>query len=239
MRIIGHRGAMGLEPENTLRSIKRALDLGVDMVEFDVYTLKGGEIILMHDDNVDRTTNGHGLVSGFTFLDLRRLDAGQGETVPTLPEALNLINRQVPVNIELKGSGTAEPVSAVINQYIANAGWQSSDFTVSSFNHKELGRFKKLSPDIDTAVLLDNWQWNLLLRSPRLAVRKAKKLNSVALNPDLKFVNRKLVESAHAQGLSVNVYTLVENNDVLKMAQMGVDGIFCNFPDRAKEVLKR
>ncbi len=101
---IGHRGACGYEPENTLRSFKRALDLQVDMVEFDVYTLAGGEIVIIHDDKVNRTTNGHGYVLDKNFEEIRKLDAGQGEKIPTLEEALDLIDKKCQVNIELKGA---------------------------------------------------------------------------------------------------------------------------------------
>jgi len=100
---IGHRGAMGYEPENTLRSFKKALDLKVDMIELDVYVCKSDELIVIHDDKVDRTTNGQGYVVNKTFEELRTLDAGKNEKIPTLSEVLNLVNRKAKLNIELKG----------------------------------------------------------------------------------------------------------------------------------------
>jgi glycerophosphoryl diester phosphodiesterase len=114
MKIIGHRGAFGYEPENTLRSIRRALELGVDMVEIDVFVLPSGEIILMHDDRVDRTTNGHGITLDLSFAILRQLDAGKGETIPTLQEVIELVDSRVPINIEIKNPGSAKPVAAVL-----------------------------------------------------------------------------------------------------------------------------
>src|SRR6056297_2287931 len=102
---IGHRGAMGYEPENTLRSFKKAIELNVDMVELDVYVCSSGELVVIHDDKVDKTTNGKGYVSEKSFDELRKLDAGMGEKIPTLQEVLDLIDKRAKVNIELKGKG--------------------------------------------------------------------------------------------------------------------------------------
>jgi glycerophosphoryl diester phosphodiesterase len=238
VEIIGCRGAAGLEPENTLRSFRRALELGVDMVELDVHVLTSGELVVIHDEDVDRTTNGHGKVWDISFDDIRKLDAGKGEKVPTLQEVLDLIDRKVPLNIELKGPDTALPVSRVIKDY-TDRGWLKTGFIVSSFRHNELRKFKKFRPDIKIAVLLDGRQWKDLSANPAEAVRLAESMNASAINPGLKFVDKELVETAHRAGLAVNAYTLIENSDVQKMADIGVDGIFANFPDRAKEVLKR
>jgi len=95
MMIIGHRGAAALEPENTLLSIERAMDIGVDAVEIDVHLSKDKELVVIHDATVDRTTNGTGPVSSYTVQEIKRLDAGKGEAIPTLQEVINLIVRQV------------------------------------------------------------------------------------------------------------------------------------------------
>ena len=91
MIIIGHRGAMGYEPENTLRSFQKALDLGVDMIEFDVHLCKSGELVVFHDEKVNRTTNGQGYIAQKSLEKLKELDAGQGEKIPTLEEVLDLV----------------------------------------------------------------------------------------------------------------------------------------------------
>ena len=114
---IGHRGAKGLEPENTLRSVRKALDLGVDGVEIDVY-LAGGQLVVIHDETLERTTNGRGLVEEQSFDYLRSLDAGMGEKIPTLREVFDTVNRRAFINVELKGSGTAEPVFALVGEYL-------------------------------------------------------------------------------------------------------------------------
>src|SRR5687768_15817821 len=100
MVVIGHRGAMGYEPENTLRSIKRAIDSGVDMIEFDVQLLKDGTLILMHDNTLERTTDGFGFVADKTYKDIASLNAGRGEKIPTLQQVLDVIDRKVPVVVE-------------------------------------------------------------------------------------------------------------------------------------------
>jgi glycerophosphoryl diester phosphodiesterase len=118
MQIIGHRGASGYEPENTLRSFQKAIDLGVEMIELDVYTCKSGELVVMHDDKVNRTTNGNGYVFNMTLTELKTLDAGKGEKVPTLVEVFDLINKKIAINVELKGEGTAESTAELIQKYI-------------------------------------------------------------------------------------------------------------------------
>ncbi|MFT6331076.1 MAG: glycerophosphoryl diester phosphodiesterase, partial [Bermanella sp.] len=145
---IGHRGAMGHEPENTLRSFKKALALNVDAIELDVYVCKTGELVVIHDDKVDRTTNGIGYTEDKTFVELRQLDAGKGELIPTLEEVLDLVDRSVIVNIELKGRSTAIATYQVIDKYIKEKGWSELDFMVSSFDHHELNKFKHLYPQI-------------------------------------------------------------------------------------------
>jgi len=102
VQIIGHRGARGLEPENTMRSFRKALELGVDYIECDVHMTKDGHIVLMHDHTVDRTTNASGPVNSFTFDEIRKLDAGEGEIIPTLGELLDLARGKVKLHIELK-----------------------------------------------------------------------------------------------------------------------------------------
>lgn len=116
MNIIGHRGAAGLEPENTLRSFKRAIELGVDMIECDVRLCRTGELVVIHDPTLDRTTSGQGAVSEKSLSELTDLDAGQGDHVLTLPEVFRIIPANVSLNIELKASGTATPTADLIKK---------------------------------------------------------------------------------------------------------------------------
>ena len=134
---IGHRGAAGHEPENTLRSIRRALELGVDGVEIDVRFIDG-ELIVFHDDRLERTTNGRGRIGRQRFAHLRTLDAGEGERIPTLREVFETVDRRAFINVELKGRRTAGPVEALIREFLDEHGWRPEHFLVSSFHRREL-----------------------------------------------------------------------------------------------------
>ncbi len=226
--IIAHRGASGYEPENTLRSFARAIELGADMIELDVQLCRTGELVVIHDDTVDRTTNGHGWVAELSLEELRQLDAGLGERIPTLAEVFDLVDRRVPINVELKSPGVAKPVSKLIATY-RTKGWDADRFMVSSFDHPELLRFHKLQPNIRIGALYET------IPSDYFTTLDA--LGAWSINVSLKAVNRALVEAVHQRGLKIFVYTVNEASDIKNMSALGVDGIFTNFPDRARQVL--
>jgi glycerophosphoryl diester phosphodiesterase len=228
--LIGHRGAMALAPENTLASFKRALEFSyVEMVELDVYVLTSGELVVIHDDKVDRTTNGKGYIIESSFDYLRSLDAGKGELIPTLYEVLDLIDKRIQVNIELKGENTAQPVADIIKQYIEK-GWQKEQFLVSSFNHIELKTFKELMPDIHIGVLLVGIPVDYAL--------VAEKLNAYSIHPCSEFINQAFIDDAHTRGIKVYCWTLTDPDEVRRVAKLGVDGIFVNNPELAHKALE-
>ena len=230
MKIIGHRGACGYEHENTLSSFKKALELGVDAIELDVYHLESGELVIMHDSKVNRTTNGTGFVEDFTFTELRKLDAGNGQQVPTLHEVLDLVDARVQVNIELKGFGTAKPVAACISERIQN-GWTVDHFSVSSFNHVELSTFNKLMPTVKIGALIDG--------IPLDYAAFASELNAYSVNPSAEFLSKDFVADAKARGLEVHVYTVNDEDLVRKMLELDVDAIFTNYPDRSRSIVQQ
>lgn len=223
---IGHRGAAGYEPENTLRSFKKALKLGVDMIELDVHVCASGELVVIHDEDVDRTTNGRGLVAQKTFKELRKLNAGQGQKIPTLNQVLNLIDQKARVNIELKGRGTAVPVARLLVKYVEQRRWTVDDFLVSSLNHRELAEFARLAAGFRIGVLLTR------LRKRLNVEYYLKKFRPWSINLSKKIVTAKRVRAAHRQGVKVLVWTVDKPNEIQKIINMGVDGIFSNFPDR-------
>ncbi|WP_233219838.1 glycerophosphodiester phosphodiesterase family protein [Pleurocapsa sp. CCALA 161] len=222
MLCIGHRGAMGHEPENTLLSIRAAIALGVDAVEIDVYNLENN-LVVIHDRDLARTTNGIGYLENRSFAYVRSLDAGKGEQIPTLEEVLETVNRQVIVNIELKGSNTAKLVVDLIQTYI-KMGWSYSDFIVSSFNHDELNQVKTISPEIITGMLIYGLPWQYL--------PSAQQLQADLIIPHLDYVTSELIESAHQQGLRVWIYTVNQPDDIKLMQAIGADGIFTNYPEK-------
>ncbi len=197
------------------------------MIEFDVYACKTGELVIIHDDKVDRTTNGQGYVVKKSFDELRSLDAGQGEKIPTLIEVLDLINRKSKVNIELKGPGTAKPVFNLIEKYVKNKDWRYDDFLISSFNHYELQEFNKLNPNIKIGALIAG--------IPIGFAEFAEKVNAYSMHPSIEFINQDFVDDAHRRGLKVFVYFIYMVNDlddIQRMKDLGIDGIFFDYPDR-------
>ncbi len=225
MVAIGHRGAAGYEPENTLRSFKKALALRADMLECDVHLSKDGELIVIHDGTLDRTTDGRGPVTRYTAAELRRMDAGEGEYVPTLREVVALIAKKVPLNIELKGTGSGAAIARFIAERMKE-GWDAEDFIVSSFRRSELEAFRRLNKDVRIGVLVSG--------IPGPLIPAAKELGAYSINPYRCFVTRKFVGSAHKAGLKVFSWTVDEMEDIARMRALGVDGVFSNFPDKVK-----
>lgn len=221
---IGHRGAAGYEPENTLISFKKALELNVDMIELDVYVCKTQELVVIHDDKVDRTTNGTGYVIEKTFDELRALNAGKGEKIPTLREVLDLIDKKTKVNIELKGVGTAKSVYELIEKYVKEKQWSYDDFLVSSFNHHELKEFNELNSKVKIGALLTG--------IPIEYAQFGETVNAYSVNLSIEFINKKFVNDAHKRRMKVMVWAVNDLDDIEKMKSLGVDGIFSDYPDR-------
>ena len=137
MQIIGHRGASGYAPENTLKAFELALSQGCEWLELDVHLLDG-KLIVIHDEHLDRTTSGQGLISDHSLDAIRGLDAGDGEKIPYLDEVIEMVDGRATINIELKGPGTAQPVSALLNAWCLEHKTDPNKFLLSSFNHREL-----------------------------------------------------------------------------------------------------
>ncbi|MGB9496390.1 MAG: glycerophosphodiester phosphodiesterase [Dissulfuribacterales bacterium] len=216
MIIIGHRGAAALEPENTLLSIKRAIDIGVDAIEIDVHLSKDKELVVIHDATVDRTTNGTGPVSGYSVQEIKRLDAGKGEAIPTLQEVIDLIDKRVMLIIELKEEGTEGSVVDLLGR---NNLFDKS--CVISFWHRLVKTVKAMDSRIKTGVLL--------VGSPVDAC-VATRASADTLVMKYTFVDRELVEMAHEKGLKVFIWN-IDDRDLLKpYVDMGVDAIGTNDP---------
>ena len=219
----GHRGARGHEPENTVRSVRRALELGADGVEVDVHFVDG-QLVVIHDDTLNRTTNGRGRLTEKTFAYLRSLNAGSGEPIPTLVEIFDAVNRRALINVELKGQHTAVPVTALIAEYVNRRGWRYDDFLVSSFDHARIQEARQLRPEIRIGALIS--------KTPRGLARFAEDLDAWSLHADKRCVTPKLVEDAHRRGLKVFVFTVNEPEEIVLMRSLGVDGVFSDFPER-------
>ena len=214
---IGHRGASGHAPENTLKAFKLAIEMGCPWIELDVYCVEG-ELVVIHDDDVDRTTNGSGAVMALGLEKLRALDAGSGEQIPTLREVLDLCDKRICVNVELKGPDTALPVSELMRDALTQ-GWRPDQFLLSSFYHKELA---KADPQFARGALFHK-------STDYCSV--AKDLGASAINLAQKLVTKEVVQVAHQQGFQVFVYTVNTREKMQLQKDMGVDGVFTNYPD--------
>jgi len=219
----GHRGAAGYEPENTLRSVRKALELGAHGVEVDVQLVED-RLVVIHDDTLDRTTNGTGLVVETSFAHLRSLDAGKGEQIPTLEEVFDAVNRRAVINVELKGPGTAAPVTQLIGQYMHDRGWSSDDFLVSAFDHGQIQAAKRLLPDIRIGPLI--------AKVPPGLAAFAEQLGAWSLHPARRYLTPELVADAHRRGLKVFAYTVNRPSEIAALGALGIDGVFSDYPDR-------
>jgi len=221
---IGHRGAAGLVPENTLASFQKAIDLGVDMVELDVHLCSSGELVVIHDDKVDRTTNGKGEVASMTLAQLKKLDAGLGQKIPTLTEVLDLVNRRVGVIIELKANGTVQPANEIIQGYVSQKGWAYQDFIVISFDHYRLLKLSQLNRLIRLGPIIE--------AKPIGYAEFAVKLPAYSIHLAYAYVDQNFIQDAHRRGFQVVVWTVNELKEIKRFKSLGVDGVTSDYPDR-------
>lgn len=215
--VIGHRGAAGLEPENTLPGFRRAYACGVGAVELDVYCVEGA-LVVIHDDTLQRTTNGSGAVMDQSLADLRRLDAGNGWPPPLLEEVLAELPAGVGLNIELKGPHTAAPVAAML------ARRRALDVLVSSFQHDQLREFRRLDASSPVAPLYSRWDNG--------AWQTADALGAAAINLSRRAVTRQRLAEARRRGLRSYVYTVNDLQEARKFVNWGASGLFTDYPDR-------
>jgi glycerophosphoryl diester phosphodiesterase len=223
---IGHRGAKGLESENTLRSFRRAIKLGVDMVEFDVHLTRDAMPVVMHDYTVRRTTNGRGRIRNLTLPQFKQLRCKNNEAPPTLSETLRVLGRKTVANVEIKTLNAAVPVAQFFNSR------NIRKILFSSFKWKALGIIRSILPDAKVGVLVERIS---LLRRP---FKTAGKLNAWSINPSAALVSSRFMRKARKQGLKVLVYGLRNDKDLLRCFNLRVDGVFVDFPDRAMETFK-
>ncbi|MDB5177605.1 MAG: glycerophosphoryl diester phosphodiesterase, glycerophosphoryl diester phosphodiesterase [Candidatus Saccharibacteria bacterium] len=224
MQIIAHRGASGYKPENTLSSFQEAISLGVDIIELDVFVIKTGEVVVFHDETVDRTTHSTGKVTDFSLEELRQLDAGNGEKIPLLSEVLDLIDKRIPINIEMKGNGIARPVANLIRDYVTKKGWSDRHFIVSSSNYAELKLFARLRPSVRVGTLFRG--------EPPYRRVLAKDDNAFSANLAAEFVTDESVREAHSRGLKVYAYTVNSKREARRLKSLKVDGVFTDYPDK-------
>ncbi|MCP4975947.1 MAG: glycerophosphodiester phosphodiesterase [Maribacter sp.] len=222
--VIGHRGAMGHETENTLASVKKAIDLEVDMIEIDVFKIKSGEIAVFHDQFVDRLANGGGNIEEYNFFELRKLILDGNHRIPILQDVLKLIDSKVRLNVELKGKGTCDRVNHILKYYVNKQGWALDNFLISSFNWEELREFRRINKDIPIAILTEG--------NPLDAIDIANELNAEAINPDFEKLDVEMVAKIKEAGFNIYTWTLNEPSEIEIAKSWSVDGIITDYPER-------
>ncbi len=237
--VMAHRGAKDVAPENTLAAFEAAYQLGADAIEMDVSRCATGEIIVIHDDTVDRTTNGTGRADELPLDALRALDAGSwfnprfaGERLPLLEEVLERMGQRIRFNIEIKGrSLRTDGIEAEIAAMLASRGL-TGDTLISSFNPAALWRMRRAAPALGRALLYAG--------DMPLALRRAWTRHFVApqaLHPHHSMVNEEYMAWARRKGYRINVWTVNEPKDMARMAALGVDAIITDHVAEARRVL--
>ncbi len=214
---VGHRGARAYAPENTLASFKKALELGVDAVELDVRKTKDNQIVVIHDADVKRTTDGEGLVGELSLGQIKGFSAEDGEKIPTLQEVLDFLDKKVKVLIELKETGVEEQVLAIVKE----RGLEHN-VVIVSFLEDALKKIRELDGDIETGLIY------VKHKNPVKAALELKANYLVAL---YRFTHTANVVKAHENGLKVIVWTINNPQEVEEYAKKGVDGITSDKPD--------
>ena len=221
---IAHRGASAYEPENTLISFQKAIDLKADGIELDVHLSSDGVIVVIHDETIDRTTNGKGEVNTMSLKELKSYRINSLQEIPTLIEVFDLVNKHCFINIELKGLGTAKPVVDLIHFYIKEKRWHYHDFLISSFDWNMLEETQFLDPKIRIGVLTEE--------SIDEALAFAKKIKAFSINPDYTLLTKENVALQQENGFLVLPWTVNTEEAISKIKSFDVNGIISNFPDK-------
>ena len=222
MLCIGHRGARGYAPENTLASIDLAIEQGATWIEIDIRE-HSGDLIVIHDKYLERTTNGKGHIYQYDLATLRRFTSENNQTIPTLKEVITHVNRRAVINIELKDRASALPTIALLNELVSQ-GWQHDDFLISSFYHHALRDIKEIAPLFKTGALCASVMIDY--------AKFAQELGAWSINLCSESVNQEIIDDAHQRGLKVFVYTVNDPRLFSEFNAMGVDGVFTDYPQR-------
>ena len=221
---IGHRGAKGYEPENTLISFQKALDMQVDGIELDVHLSADGEVIVIHDETINRTTNGNGLINTLSSRELKQFRINEHHEIPLLSEVFELVDKNCFINIELKSYETADKVVELIEKYVSEKDWSYSHFLVSSFDWNALQQVRFLNDEIQIGVLTET--------DLDLALAFAKFIQAKSIHPYFHMLTEENVSRIQSKGLQVFAWTVNEREDIEKIINCKVNGIITDFPNR-------
>ncbi|MAG76349.1 MAG: glycerophosphodiester phosphodiesterase [Colwelliaceae bacterium] len=238
MKVFAHRGASGDFAENTLTAIKQAIVQQADGIEIDAQYHKSGRWWLLHDLYVDKTTQGNGRLLALDEASIQALRTRDGEPLPELYEALNAINGQCGLNIEIKISTAeshqlteaAQSLVELINQTIKQSAFEWHQITISSFNHLFLQTLKATCPKANIGALIAH--------CPATLAEFGTALGASSVNLSLDCLSKSIVDDAHHRGLEAWVYTVDRPEDIEFCHRLGVDCVFSNHPKKTKDHIK-
>ncbi|WP_181768791.1 glycerophosphodiester phosphodiesterase [Streptomyces albidus (ex Kaewkla and Franco 2022)] len=213
---VGHRGVMGVEPENTLRSFVRAEREGFDVIELDLHLSKDGALVVMHDADVSRTTDSSGAIADFTLAELRELDAGQGERIPVFEEVVEAVRS--PLQAEIKDRAAARVLVGVINELGLH-----DRVTVISFHDEALREVRTHLPEMPLVLVTG--------RSTPTAPERARELGAVMVSCELRWLEAETVERCHADGIKVISWTVNTDEELSLARELGLDGVVTDMPE--------
>jgi len=237
-QIMAHRGACGYAPENTIPSFKLAIEQGADGVELDIQLTKDGEIVVIHDETIDRTSNGKGWVKDYTFAELRQFNFNKTHPeyehadIPTMREVFELIKpTNMWINIEIKTGIIFYPhIEEMILALTKEMGMEDRVY-YSSFNHESVMKIKTLNPDAKVGFLYEDGT----LEMPDYAIRHG----VPALHPALYNLQYQgFVQECKEKGIILRVWTVNEEEHIRLCTQLGIDAIFTNYPDKARKIIE-
>ena len=232
--IIAHRGASNLAPENSLKAFKKAIELRADYIEFDIRKTKDGEIIIMHNANTFKMTGKRGIIKNMTSEELKKLEIGDGEKIPTLNELIQLAKGKIGLNCEVKVRG----LEKMLVEILQRADLIESSI-ISSFKTDILLKIQKIEPKLRLSLLRPTrMQWITSLLLPKKMIRTAIKNRFYAIGPRNFFVNRKFIDKAHNHNLKVFPWTVDSEKKMKKLVKIDADGLITNNIQMAKKCKK-
>ena len=219
---------MGHVLENTIESVQKAIELNVDGIEIDVFKSKTGELVVYHDPFLSRLSNSNAFIEQISLDSIKKVELMGGYFIPTLKEIVDIIPEKIFLNIELKGQDTSFETNKIITNYLKKYNFPASKFIISSFRWDELKKIRSINKDIPIAILVDS------LNKIDDAIKLAKQINAVALNPNKEFITKEIVNKIQSKNIKVYPYTINTPRNIRKMRSMGVDAIITDFPERIK-----
>ena len=219
---------MGHVLENTIESVKKAIELNVDGIEIDVFKSKTGELVVYHDPFLSRLSNSNAFIEEISLDSIKKVELIGGFSIPTLKEIVDIIPEKIFLNIELKGKDTANETNNIIINYLNKYNLPTSKFIISSFIWDELKKIRSINKDVPIAILVDS------LYKIDDAIKLAKQINAVALNPNNKFITKGIVKKTQSNNIKVYPYTVNTPKNIRRIRSMGVDAIITDYPERIK-----